>query len=241
MNIITQMIGLRKGDNGTNRANPPNKVCGHRNILYNDRMAKKTTKAQRVLRVHTVSELLLSDTPRNDIVQYGKDKWGVSSKTVDNYIGSASSSIIQDYHKLRSEALSKPIAINAKHYIHKKKQRKSNCVYLIGAPNGLVKIGIANDVQARFRDINNMSPIELHIIHSFSSDDSPEIEKELHGHFGGKRVKGEWFNLTQDDIIWIKERYEQGEQEPESPSILNYRITPSNPDDFVQKTLFDYG
>ena len=107
------MIGLYKGDNGTNRASPPNKVCGHRNILYNDRMAKKTTKAQRVLRIRAIYELLLTDAPRGDIIRYCYEKWGVSSKTVDNYLQSASALIIEQAIEMQQNALEKHLAQRA--------------------------------------------------------------------------------------------------------------------------------
>lgn len=32
-------------------------------------------------------------------------------------------------------------------------------------------------------------------------------ESDLHSHFDSKRVMGEWFNLTQDDILYIKNKY----------------------------------
>ena len=80
MNIISQRIRLYKGEYSTSRANPPNKVCGHPDILYNDRMAKKTTKAQRVLRIRAIYELLLTDAPRGDIYDIVMESGGYPQK-----------------------------------------------------------------------------------------------------------------------------------------------------------------
>lgn len=89
---------------------PVKQVCGHPDILYNDRMAKKTTKAQRVLRIRAIYELLLTDTPRGDIIRYCSGNWGVSSKTADNYIQSASALIIDQAVQMRQNALEKHLA-----------------------------------------------------------------------------------------------------------------------------------
>lgn len=72
-------------------------------------MAKKTTKAQRLQRVRDVYEKLLFDTPRPDILQYCYGKWGVSEKTVDNYIKSANELIITEVAEMRQNSLEKHI------------------------------------------------------------------------------------------------------------------------------------
>jgi len=77
------------------------------------------------------------------------------------------------------------------------------------------------------------------LIYSFFSDNALDDEKELHIRFGGKRVKGEWFNLDQNDIEWIKEHYKKANMILAPKSILNCKVAPFNPDNFVQKSLFD--
>lgn len=86
-------------------------------------------------------------------------------------------------------------------------RQKSNFVYLIGAPNGLIKIGITGDVYRRLKVLDTASPVELNLIFSFESDNANIIELELHQIFAIKRIKGEWFNLSTDDIKWIKGKY----------------------------------
>ncbi len=36
-------------------------------------------------------------------------------------------------------------------------------------------------------------------------EDAPRLEKEIHALFGNKRIKGEWFQLSLDDIDVIKQ------------------------------------
>jgi hypothetical protein len=76
-------------------------------------MAKKTTKAQRVRRVRIIYELLLTDTPRADIVQYCYQTWGVSPKTADNYVKAANELIAQEAARMRENALEKHLAQRA--------------------------------------------------------------------------------------------------------------------------------
>lgn len=188
-------------------------------------------------RVRATYELLISGVSRADIVHYGLENWGVMPRSIDYYIASANKIIMQEYQKAQSEILTGHVSINAKHYVSKQKQRKSNYVYLIGAPNGLVKIGITNNVQKRFKDINATSPVELYLVSSFSSSNAAKIEKELHLKFEGKRVKGEWFNIGQDDISWIKQRYKGLKQKTKRPSILNYKVNSCNLNDFTQAVI----
>lgn len=89
--------------------------------------------------------------------------------------------------------------------INKRTRVVSECVYLIQAANGLVKIGIAGDVHKRLNSLNTASPVELSIIFYFKPKDAAITENYLHGVFMDRRVKGEWFNLSNEDIDWIKE------------------------------------
>lgn len=49
-------------------------------------MAGRTTKAQREVRYQKVVELLLGGAGRPQIVRHASDKWGVTSRTADNYL-----------------------------------------------------------------------------------------------------------------------------------------------------------
>ncbi len=52
-------------------------------------MANKSTQAQLSERVRIVFELLLSGTPRVDIIQYSSKNWGVTDRMCDKYIAKA--------------------------------------------------------------------------------------------------------------------------------------------------------
>lgn len=54
-------------------------------------------------------------------------------------------------------------------------------------------------------------PIETTILIKCSELSSHIIESELHGLFADKRANGEWFNLSPDDIEFIKREYQHEE------------------------------
>jgi len=85
------------------------------------------------------------------------------------------------------------------------KRKISNLVYLIGAENGLTKIGITNNIFSRFSGLNTSSPVELSLVFYFEAKDAAKTERLLHDKYAVKRVKGEWFNLSVEDVDWIKE------------------------------------
>ncbi|MFA6270687.1 MAG: terminase small subunit [Candidatus Paceibacterota bacterium] len=82
-------------------------------------------------------------------------------------------------------------------------------VYLILAENGLVKIGKTIDVERRFQSLNSMSPVDLKLVYVFDTLFGDELEEDLHARYETKRVKGEWFALTEKDVDEIISCYGQ--------------------------------
>ncbi|AOP33813.1 hypothetical protein A0128_08135 [Leptospira tipperaryensis] len=66
------------------------------------------------------------------------------------------------------------------------------------------KIGITQDVEARFRNLQTSTSSELKMVYSEKLRDYQSLEKKIHKEFAHKRVKGEWFDLVDADIIAIK-------------------------------------
>jgi hypothetical protein len=87
-------------------------------------------------------------------------------------------------------------------------KRVSCYLYLMQAANGLIKIGIAADPQLRLGQINTGSPIEVNLLDAFADATAKLSETELHRLFVDKRVKGEWFALSEEDIAYIRRRCE---------------------------------
>jgi hypothetical protein len=68
------------------------------------------------------------------------------------------------------------------------------------------KIGKANIVEQRTRQVAVNLPEELELVHAISTDDPYGIEGYWHRRFADKRRGGEWFQLTADDVRAFKRR-----------------------------------
>lgn len=78
-------------------------------------------------------------------------------------------------------------------------------IYIVGDSSDLskpVKIGITDDITTRLKALQTGSYYNLSVIYSFKGE--TVHERHLHKMFQDKRVNGEWFLLTQEDIRLIK-------------------------------------
>lgn len=77
-------------------------------------------------------------------------------------------------------------------------------VYLIREGfRGLVKIGIAKHPQKRLSSIQTACPQDIELVGYVESSRPKQLERELHRRFHHKHYRGEWFELSQDDIDLI--------------------------------------
>lgn len=78
-------------------------------------------------------------------------------------------------------------------------------VYLISANIDdikLYKIGFTKrNVEDRVREFKTGNCLELNIEYVFNSKWGTKIEKKLHKLFSSKKISGEWFSLSDEDII----------------------------------------
>ena len=66
------------------------------------------------------------------------------------------------------------------------------------------KIGVSKDFDRRYNEISPKMPFELKTINLIKSFNIYDLEKELHEKFANKRIKGEWFELEEKDVEYIK-------------------------------------
>lgn len=76
-------------------------------------------------------------------------------------------------------------------------------VYFIRDDKGRIKIGKAKNIKERMGEYTKL-PFEPEIIHLIESDDYHATEIQFHELFAEKRLRGEWFDLTDKDIEMIK-------------------------------------
>ncbi|MBA2705837.1 MAG: GIY-YIG nuclease family protein [Blastocatellia bacterium] len=84
--------------------------------------------------------------------------------------------------------------------------RNVGYVYLIRNPAGLVKIGRSQNPNIRLRSLMTGSVDKLELLHTIECQHPHAIERALHRTYSGKRVRGEWFKLTDEDIESIKQK-----------------------------------
>ena len=77
---------------------------------------------------------------------------------------------------------------------------------MVDTTNGYHKIGISNNPEYREHTLQSEKPtIELLAAKQFPSRIiASAIESALHSAFGEKRLRGEWFDLTDQDVSDIK-------------------------------------
>jgi hypothetical protein len=79
-------------------------------------------------------------------------------------------------------------------------------VYFIGEEeNGCspIKIGVAKNIEGRKRNLQTGNPLNLRLLGWINTGDTFELERNLHDHFSGRRVRGEWFDIEPADILPI--------------------------------------
>ena len=85
-------------------------------------------------------------------------------------------------------------------------KNSSGFIYLIDGGNGLFKIGkTIDDPYARFKEIQNMSPVKLELLYQIDSNEIGQVEYMLHRIFDKQRAHGEWFKLTQEQVEKLME------------------------------------
>lgn len=78
---------------------------------------------------------------------------------------------------------------------------KSGWIYIIGDNNGLFKIGMTKrKPDERINEFSPKLPFETQLIYSEKTNDACLLEEKLHEKFSEKRVRGEWFKLTEREL-----------------------------------------
>ena len=61
----------------------------------------------------------------------------------------------------------------------------------------LIKIGFSKNLHQRMESLQIANAMPLYLIYAWEIENAQQIEKKLHMIFIGKRLKGEWFYLSQ--------------------------------------------
>lgn len=78
----------------------------------------------------------------------------------------------------------------------------------IGRP--YVKIGMSkNEITERFTAFKTYAPLGAYIVGYIKTENSVLLEKQLHEKFKNKRLKGEFFNITDDEVFNEINKYDK--------------------------------
>lgn len=83
-------------------------------------------------------------------------------------------------------------------------KKRKGYVYLVKSVSGHYKIGRTVDPQSRAKTFGVKLPFEVEFQCLIETDDYEALELELHDRFEAQRVNGEWFNLSAEDVDYIK-------------------------------------
>lgn len=77
---------------------------------------------------------------------------------------------------------------------------RNDFVYVIKCCE-FTKIGIAYDVKLRMSQMQIGNPFKLTLLASWRSPNAIAEEEEIHAFFESKRERGEWFKLSEADMV----------------------------------------
>jgi hypothetical protein len=91
-----------------------------------------------------------------------------------------------------------------------KESKKIGYVYIIknGIKGNMYKIGCAIDLDKRLHSYKTSFENGVFLCGFIKTNDYFSLEKEIHNFFNHKRKTGEWFNLSFEDLLNIKDSYE---------------------------------
>lgn len=80
-------------------------------------------------------------------------------------------------------------------------------VYLLINDEGKYKIGFTErNIKKRIKELQTGSPSEMRVVQEYESDNARKIETIMHRSFRSKRINGEWFDLTNEEVADFSNR-----------------------------------
>jgi Meiotically Up-regulated Gene 113 (MUG113) protein len=73
--------------------------------------------------------------------------------------------------------------------------------FVIDRSSSQIKIGRSEHVRRRVRTLQTGNPNPLELMGWIPSEDDTSMERTLHNRYDAKRGNGEWFSITQDEVL----------------------------------------
>lgn len=123
-------------------------------------------------------------------------------KKLKHSIRGMSDQHISDYNSMLCEKLQHPPANGTPKPL---RSPQKGIIYIVKSQE-LYKIGKTKNIESRFNTYRTENPHGVHLIFYKEVPDYYRTEKDLLFIFKSKQVRGEWFDLSPEDICWIRER-----------------------------------
>lgn len=118
---------------------------------------------------------------------------------LDEFYSVTPGSLIEDHNREKMDAAF-PQHREPKPVI--KPKPKPGYIYVIKGGD-YYKIGRTGNMTQRMKSFSKSIPSNFDLVCSWRVDDMVQEEKELHEIFSESRVRGEWFSLNEDDVLWL--------------------------------------
>lgn len=91
------------------------------------------------------------------------------------------------------------------HVVHPQRSL-AGYVYILRSSDNCYKIGRAQDVQNRMRNIAGSVPFKVELVHAIKTSNMVRLEIGFHRAYeaAGKRLNGEWFRLNDEDVAFLQ-------------------------------------
>jgi hypothetical protein len=109
-----------------------------------------------------------------------------------------------EVNKYRTELYIKSHATSLISNITKKDVLDPGYVYLLQSPTKYRKIGKTKNPNNRLKTFSVKLPFEVEYEALIQTNNMSQLEVDLHNLFASKRVNGEWFDLSPEDVEYIK-------------------------------------
>lgn len=114
----------------------------------------------------------------------------------------------------RSKNKQKVVQSRKKQRVAKKKEEEVIRGIYILRMGDVFKIGKSNNIHRRLTELRGMLPFPAEVVHHIVVRDNLAVaEWTMHQRFAHRRMNGEWFGLTPDDIEEIKKAYSNSAKE----------------------------
>jgi hypothetical protein len=156
----------------------------------------------------TINELESFKTlePTNWRIEFAKTKHSIVGSVANPQLGFIFNKFASDYHSLvQKEVVDyQPLIVSEKSNEPLEKNNEICYLYLMkDTSNDMHKIGISNKPEYREKTLQSEKPtIEMVCNKSYPNRKiAMAFEQALHGAYADKRVRGEWFNLSSQEVI----------------------------------------